>query len=242
MEAKILALNKPKFIFFALYFIMLTIERIISLCACIGSGFEGYTALDVYMTVLTVASILGAYILVGLTLSSSKKKPKEFFGRLSIAAGVLLLGGMVHTNGSIPPIQFASYGMILISMAIHTVQQIKFSRNTDIKWLSFAYIVSFSMSIPVVYHTNIALAYVFIPIEVITSAGLVVLFTVMLKRFFDGNGEYSFPLAPYLAALIGDFTVIIMRWHEEINLFVLIFISVTTVLWFAGNLLCLRKK
>lgn len=221
---------------------ILTAERIISLCVCIGSGFAGFNALDVYMTVLTAASIVAAYILAGFTLASAKKKPQEFFGRLSIAAGTLLLGGMVHTNGSIPPMQFASYGMILVSMALHTIEQVKLSRNTDIKWLSFAYIVSFSMSIPVVYHTEIALANVFVPIEIIVSAGLVALFTVMLRRFYNGNGEYSFPLPPYLAAFVGDFTVIIMRWQEEINLFVLIFISVTSVLWFAGNLLCLRKK
>ena len=242
MENKISALNKPKFIFFALYFVILTIERIISLCSCFAGGADLFTALDWYMVLLTIASVIGAYVFGGITIASAKKDAKGFFGKLSIAAGILLLGGMVHTNGSIPPIQFASYGMILISMAIHTVQQVKLYRSADIKWLSFAYIVAYSMSIPVVYHTNIMLAKLFIPIEIIVSAGMVILFTVMLKQFYDGNGESGFSLAPYLAAFIGDFVVIIMRWHEEVNLFVLIFISITSVLWFAGNILCLKKK
>lgn len=239
---KVSELNKPKFVFLALYFVILTIERIISLCSCFAGGTASFTALDWYMVLLTVASIIGAYAFGGSVLASANKKPDGFFGRFSIAAGILLLSGMVHTNGSIPPIQFASYGMILISMTIHTVQQIKLYRGGDTKWLSFAYIVAFSMAIPVVYHTNIMLANLFIPIEIIVSAGMVVLFTIMLKRFYDGNGESSFSLAPYIAALIGDFIVIIMRWHEEVNLFVLIFISITSVLWFAGNILSLKKK
>ena len=60
---------------------------------------------------------------------------------------------MVHTHGSIPPIQFESYGMILISMAIHTASQVNEQGGGVIRWLSFSYIVAFSMAIPVVYTT-----------------------------------------------------------------------------------------
>ena len=149
---------------------------------------------------------------------------------------------MVHTNGSIPVMQFISYGMILISMAIHTAENVKRSKNADKKWLSFAYIVAYSMSIPVVYHTSIALDWLFIPIECVVSVGMVTMFTIMLTRFYNGNGECRFGLLPFLVALFGDFAVLFLRWEEEVNVFVLIFLCVTTVLWFAGNVMCIKKK
>ena len=132
--------------------------------------------------------------------------------------------------------QFTSYGMILISMAIHTVQSVKKQKKPLMKWLSFAYIVAFSMSIPVVYHTQIELASVFIPIEIIVSAGMVVMFTVMLRRFYAENGDCGFFPGWFAFAVIGDAAVLALRWQEEINFFVLIFISVTALLWIAGTL------
>ena len=83
------------------------------------------------MSVLTAAAIIGAYTYMFLKVRftakprSSDKPEQSVFGKLAIAAGILLLGGMVHTDGTIPPIQFAAYGMILISMAIHTAQRVK---------------------------------------------------------------------------------------------------------------------
>ena len=143
---------------------------------------------------------------------------------------------MVHTDGTIPPIQFAAYGMILISMAIHTAQRVKELGGGVIRWLSFGYIVAFSMSIPVVYHTSIELSALFIPLEIIVSAGMVVMFTVMLRGFYEGDGEYQFPAAPFCAAVVGDAAVLMLRWNEEINVFVLIFICVTAVLFIAGKI------
>lgn len=236
--------------FLALYFLLLTVERIISLIVCFSGDFSSYDALDYYMTALTIMAVFGAYVVVVVKCTDAVKhqddedyEPKgNLYGNLAVAAGVLLLGGMVHTAGSVPAMQFISYGMILVSMAIHTVQSIKQFGNADRKWLSFAYTVAYSMAIPVVYHTNIDIAFLFIPIEAAVSAGMVALFTIMLKRFYDDDGESSFSLLPFLAALFGDFLVLAMRWHEEVNVFVLIFICITSVLWFAGNILCIKRK
>lgn len=237
--------NKWKFIFLALYFAILTTERVISLVKCCANGLEGYELLDYYMIMLTIFAIFGSYLFAVLRCTDAVKhreKNGNIFSELSIAAGILLLGGMVHTDGSIPVMQFISYGMILISMAIHTAENVKKSRNADRKWLSFAYIVAYSMAIPVVYHTNIALDYLFIPIECVVSAGMVAMFTIMLTRFYNGNGESGFSLMPFLVALFGDFVVLFLRWEEEINYFVLIFLCVMTALWFAGNVMCIKKK
>ena len=243
-------LNMLKFVFLALYFLILTTERVISLIVCFTRDMSQFDTLDYYMISLTLFAIFGAYVMAVMKCTDAAKRQDDedfepngdIFGNLAIAAGILLLGGMVHTEGSIPVMQFISYGMILISMAIHTVQSIRKHKGADKKWLSFAYIVAYSMSIPVVYHTAIELAFVFVPVEAVVSAGMVALFTIMLSRFYDGDGESDFSLMPFLVAVFGDFAVLTMRWHEEVNVFVLIFICVTTVLWFAGNILCIKRK
>lgn len=244
MEKRFSKSNALKLVFLALYFVILTVERIISLVICFAGDMSTFDGLDYYMIALTIFAIFGAYIFIVVRFSkkSDSAKSENAFGDLAIAAGILLLGGMVHTEGSIPPIQFASYGMILVSMAIHTIQNVKLEKNADKKWLSFAYVVAYSMSIPVVYHTSIELSYLFIPIEIIVSLGMVLLFMDMLRRFYLGNGESTFSLLPFMIALFGDFAVLVLRWHEEVNTFVLIFICVTTVLWFAGNVLCIKRK
>lgn len=237
--------NKWKFIFLMLYFVILTAERVISLVKCFTGNLRGFDTLDFYMLMLTIFAIFGSYVFGVIRCMDVVKRRDpngNIFSELSIAAGILLLGGMVHTEGSIPVMQFISYGMILISMAIHTAQNVKKSKNTDHKWLSFAYIVAYSMAIPVVYHTNIDIAFIYIPIECVVSAGMVAMFTIMLTRFYNGNGESSFSLLPFLIALFGDAAVLFLRWDEEINVFVFIFICVATVLWFAGNMMFIKRK
>ena len=242
-------LDKLKMIFFLAYFLILSVERIISLVAVFTGDLSKYDALDWYMTALTLFAIFGAYVFMATKCHVSLKSTEidlddenENYAKLSIAAGILLLGGMVHTEGTIPGIQFASYGMLLGSMGIHAFQCAKRDGKALMKWLSFAYITAYSMSIPVVYHTNIELKYLFIPIECVVSAGMVVLFTIMLKRFFTQNSESDFSPIPYITAVIGAFAVIILRWDEEINWFVLIAISATSILWFLSNILSMIKK
>ena len=53
--------DKAKFVFLMLYFLILTIERIISLATVLTSDIAGYDLLDLYMSVLTAAAIIGAY-------------------------------------------------------------------------------------------------------------------------------------------------------------------------------------
>ena len=240
-------LSTLKFVFLAFYFLILTAERVISLIVCFTNDLSALDSLDYYMMALTVVAIFGAYIYGAIKFTSAVKemdieKRSGVFGELAIAAGILLLGGMVHTEGSIPAMQFTSYGMILISMALHTVQNVKSSGSIAKSWLSFSYTVAYSMAIPVVYHTQIAAANIFIPIEIVVSAGMVVMFTGMLRRFYNEGGDNRFFPVWFLFALIGDAAVVAMRWQEEINYFVLIFISLTTLLWLVGTLLRTRQR
>lgn len=237
-QTKNIAYTKWKFIFLALYFAILTVERVISLVKfCIG-GFKTADQLEYYMIMLTIFAIFGSYIFAVIRcMDVVKKRDKhgDIFSELAVAAGILLLGGMVHTQGSILPVQFISYGMILISMAIHTAENVKRSGGAAAKWISFGYIVAYSMAIPVVYHTNIKLANIFVPIECVVSAGMVAMFTILLSRFYNGNGESSFSPIPFFTAIIGDLAVLILRWEEEINTFVLIFLCVTVAMWIVGR-------
>lgn len=228
-----------KFLFLVLYFLILTVERIISIITCFRGDLSRHGGLDYYMIALTILGIFGAYIYGALKLRKAAHSPNEcksLFPDLAVAAGLLLFGGMVHTEGSVPVMQFVSYGMILVSMAIHTAQSVKKHGKPLIRWLSFAYIVAFSMAIPVVYHTYIELANVFIPVEIVTSAGMVVMFTGMLRRFYKENGGCGFFPGWVIFAAAGDTAVLALRWQEEINYFVLIFISITVVLWLIGML------
>ena len=236
-----------KLVFLALYFVILTIERVISLIVCFTGELSQLDSLDYYMMALTVVAIFGAYIFGVIKFTDAVKhsddeKSSGVFGELAIAAGILLLGGMVHTEGSIPVMQFTSYGMILISMALHTVQNLKRSGSAAKSWLSFSYTVAYSMAIPVVYHTEIAAANIFIPIEIVVSAGMVIMFTGMLRRFYNEGGDNRFFPVWFLFALIGDAAVVAMRWQEEINFFVLIFISLTTLLWLIGTIFRSKQK
>lgn len=230
------AAENAKMIFLALYFVILTVERVISLITVFTGNFSTYNGLDWYMTILTILSIIGAYAFIILKCRGTSAAKENIFGKLSIAAGILLLGGMVHTHGTTAPVQFLSYGMILISMAIHTATMVKAYGNGLLRWLSFSYIVAFSMAIPVVYPTSIELSWLFIPLEIIVSAVLVILFTIMLRSHYCGKGIYSFIPLPFVIALLGDIAVIALRWTEEINFFVLIFITVTAVLFTLGKL------
>ena len=247
------AADKAKMVFLLLYFLILTVERVISLVSVFTGDIPSYSAFDWYTIILTIISIIGAYTFMllkcritvkkqpGGKVSASPTVAEGKFGKLSVAAGILLLGGMVHTPGTIAPIQFVSYGMILISMGIHTAAMVKAHGEGLYRWLSFSYIVAFSMAIPVVYPTGIELAWLFIPLEIIVSALLVQFFTIMLRNFYNGTGKYDFPILPFLVALIGDAGIIALRWNEEINFFVLIFITVTALLYAVGKAFTSKK-
>ncbi len=130
-------LDSLKMLLLLAYFIILTVERIISLCVVFTGDFSAYTGLDYYMTVLTIVSIIATYVFIAVRCRFALFKGENGkralvplstpgnYKTLSIAAGILLASGMVHTHGSIPPVQFVSYGFILASMALHTVQNVK---------------------------------------------------------------------------------------------------------------------
>lgn len=235
---------------FFMYFVVLYAERIQSLIRSLkdrsvniyGSAFNGF----VY-TVSAVSMIAAAVLLIGwnreffagLFGRSAEVYSRINYARLSIAAGVLLFSGMVHTEHTIPVVQFVSYGALIVAMALRIVTA-HGGDNTFMRWFSFAYLTAFSMAIPVMYHSQIKAASAFHIIEAVVMAALVISFTFMMRQLFMGNGADLFYIAPIVIAAVGDAVVVAMRWKEKVNTFVLIFIVAAVLMYGVGKVLSRR--
>lgn len=235
---------------FFMYFLVLYAERLQSLIRSLkdrsvniyGSAFNGF----VY-TVSAVSMIAAAVLLIGwnrdffagLFGRSAEVYSRINYARLSIAAGALLFSGMVHTEHTIPVVQFVSYGALIVAMALRIVTA-HGGDNTFMRWFSFAYLTAFSMAIPVMYHSQIKAASAFHIIEAVVMAALVISFTFMMRQLFMGNGADLFYIAPIVIAAVGDAVVVAMRWKEKVNTFVLIFIVAAVLMYGVGKVLSRR--
>lgn len=230
-----------KSLFFLLYFAILTAERVISLVQLIGR-FNDFVIQDIIFGSFAVASLIGGwtYLLIKGRSIFKLTAPKsgDDFLQPSIAAGILLVGGMVHTYGTIAPIQFVSYGFLLAAMGIYTGECVKAKGEPLLRWLTFAYITAFSMSIPVMYETDCGcdLCKAFQITQIFVTLGLIICFTLMLYKFFKNDGVSSFCIYVIILAAIGDGLVLFLRWHVEINYFVLVAVVIAVILGTAGKI------
>ncbi len=232
---------------FFLYFLILIVERTISVVLSFvnnvdvfGNAFNGYIYLLVFL------SIIGFIVYLVTKCRPHVKalfKPVEElnFVSLCIASGILLHSGMVHTEYTIPVVQFISYGVLIIGILLQVIVNHKTSNNKPLLWISFVYLVCFSMAIPVMYHSLIELHVLFHILEAITSITLVITFTYLFIFIFKGESDL-FKLWPIITAVVLDAILIALRWPEEINFFVLIFISLAALTFLLGHILKLAKK
>jgi hypothetical protein len=232
---------------FFLYFVLLIVERSISVILSLNNNINLYgNAFDGYVYTLVFVSIAGFLVLFILKCRSNIKalfKPNEDlkFDWLCIAGGVLLLSGMVHTHYTISGLQFASYGVWILGILLKVISIHSKNENKTLLWLSFAYLVAFSMAIPVMYQSAIEAHVFFHILEAIGSIALVAAFTYLLLRLFNDNGDL-FPLWPIILAIVIDVPLIVLRWNEEINFFVLIFIALSTALYIVGFAYKMKKR
>lgn len=246
MSAKKNGLSKPISWLFLLYFVILFGERTQSLFRTItqnglfSSVFNGFVNLTA--TLSLCATVLMLLIRCRSFWKSLVSTVEADYCPLTVTSGVILVSGMLHTEFTIPAIQFAAYGMLIIAMILRTVQLASNENNRFSVWYSLAYLTAFSMAIPVVYHSEIANAALFHIIESIVMLLLVLSFTLMLQRLFLGKGENLLLWVPFVVMVIGDAVVLWMRWNEEINSFVLIFAALSAVLFIVGKLLFNAKK
>lgn len=232
---------------FFLFFVLLIVERSISVILSLRNGINLYgAAFDGYVYSLVFLSVIGFLVLLIVKCRSNIKalfKPNEDlrFDWLSIAGGVLLLSGMVHTHYTISGLQFASYGVWILGILLKVISIHHKAENKVLLWLSFAYLVAFSMAIPVMYQSLIEAHVFFHILEAVGSIALVAAFTYLLLRLFNDNGDL-FPLWPIILAIVIDVPLIVLRWNEEINFFVLIFIALSTALYIVGFAYKMRKR
>ena len=74
-------------------------------------------------------------------------------------------------------------------------------------------------------------------LEAVISVALVVAFVFMMQRVFAGQGQDLLYWIPFAVAAVGDAVLLWMRWQESVNSFVLIFVSLTAVLFAVGKIL-----
>ncbi len=228
-----------------LYFIILFSERVQSMARMVyGPDGRGLlvTGFDTYVDLTACISLFLTLVLLLFfnrgffkSLFSASAVPDHRI--LSITAGIALMGGMVHTENTIAPLQFAAYGALILGMILRTVQTAQKARNRFTLWYSLAYLTVFSMSIPVMYRSHIEYATLFHIIEAVTAAVLVVCFTYMLMRVLEGKAEDLLFPAPIVIMAVLDAVVIGMRWNEEVNTFALIFAVLAAVMFVIGKLL-----
>lgn len=228
---------------FAVYFGVLGAERTVSLVRSFrdtslspfGDAFGAY----IYGLAL-VSVIAGAVLLASLAVYMLVKR-RAYCAHtvtllVTVAAGVILFSGMVHTEYTVAPVQFVAYGALVLALAAKTaLRNINNPERTSLRWLTLAYIVAFSMAVPVVYRAvSIPQVGMFHIVECVTSFVLVLAFTWLLYLVMS-DGQTSHMLTPIIPAvsLCGNIPGIILRWSESPNLFVLIFLVLSTLLWVA---------
>ncbi len=236
-----------KALFFIFYFLILTAERIISLVSQTPlMPVSGYEAFKTVFVIISLAAGWGYLFIKGRNIFKlTREKSGGDFLQPSVAAGLLLVSGMVHTDGTVAPIQFVSYGFLLAAMGIYTAECVKAKGEKGLRWSTFAYITAFSMAIPVMYDTdcgcNFCIAFLYA--QILVSLSLIACFTVMLYSFFKKDGISSFCTYVILLAAIGDGLVLFLHRHIEINFFVLGALTAAIICFIIGKVFyCKYRK
>lgn len=235
-------------LFFALYFAILFAERL----AAVIVGFVSvrfYADDDPaqwYSHIATLAALVSS-LPVALSCGAAARflftrRSDDFdridFRRLAVAAGLILVGGMAHTEFTLLGVQFAAYGCLLLSMLLRTLSAAKL-RRPDVGAgrlaVSYLYLACFSMAIPVVYGTSIAAVTAFVTIEAVTALVLVAAFAFMLSRFMRSGGLVNFGIPLLVFTTAADITIVVMRSPETVNYFLIVFLVLTVALWIAGR-------
>lgn len=228
--------------FFLGYFFILFAERAQSLVRISRSSFSDLyrTGFDGFVNALTALSLVAAVLLLifgnkGFWQSLVNSDVVPDYTMLTVTAGVILVSGMMHTEYTIAPVQFASYGMLIAAMILRTAQTSSGAEHPFMFWYSLAFLTVFSMAIPVMYRSEISRAALFHVTEALAALALVACFTWMLRDLFTGQGSDLLRWIPMIIAAVADAVILAMRWREKVNTFVLIFIILSAVVFAVGR-------
>ena len=233
--------------FFLMYFLILFAERLQSLLRAVSADQFFMDTFESVAGVIVSLSLLSAVVLLAFFNKTFWKslggKAELDYAMMTVTAGVILVSGMIHTEYTIPAIQFASYGMLLVAMILRAVQLMPETKSRFGLWYSLIYLTVFSMAIPVVYkHYTLTNATLFHVIEYLVMLALVISFTIMLRRLFLGRGENLLLWIPFAIMAVGDAVVLWMGWAAEVNAFVLIFAALSVILFIIGKIIFAVRK
>lgn len=227
-----------------LYFVILCTERVISLVRIKKDGNVGFfeTGFDSYVNILTMVSLILSTVMLifcnkTFWISLFVPGTQVNYFVLVFNIGLLLLSGMVHTRYSMPGIQFAAYGMLIVAMFLRMLINTSASGNVFMIVFSFMYLVAFSMAIPVVYRVEGKNAGFLQITEAIGSIVLVACFTLMLKKMFIGTGENLLMWIPMILMVAYDTIIVCMNKDESKYYFLLTFEIITVILFILGKIL-----
>ncbi len=209
-----------------------------------ADGFNVYA--NVFVTASLVATVIVLFalnlpFLKAIFIPTTSNVKSVDMKMVCILIAVILFAGMVHTEYTINGVQFASYGLLIVALILYTVMNQKYSDNILLLWLSLAYLICLSMAIPVMYKSQIRMHVLFHIIEAVISILLVCVFAYLSYQVFAGKGTNLFMTVPIAIVLIGDICILAMRWKEQINSFVLIFLIASVVLWIAGKVVSMIR-
>ena len=250
------AINTLIILGFLFYFLILLVERVLALIFSIDQGgllaLKEGTFLGIATYSLTALSVLGGTFL--FVKSFLKIFPKLFskdifpledeYPHLVLASMVLLLGGMMHTGWTLAPIQFVSYGFLILSMiVVCTDFCLKDKANRFFYIVSLIYLILFSMAIPVVYSIadNGAIGVIFYIGEFAAVFLLLPFFGIALNALFL-KGRVGFCPWMVIVMAVLDGVIIGLKWNEEINFFLLIFASLTLLFYLTFGLIARKKQ
>ena len=233
-----------------LYFIILFAERAQSIVRIIADDSVKFfaTGYDGYVNILTIVSMLLTILLLTTrynrsffkSLTDPETVPVDLV--LSFTAGTLLLGGMVHTEFTIAPMQFGAYGALIVAMILRTVELCGEREEKARLWYGLLFLITFSMAIPVMYHSYGSTATVYHIFAAITAIVLVIEFTMLMSVIFTGEDADLLQYKTFILMVVLDTLVFALRWNEEVNTFALIFAIAAAVLFVIGKLIFREKK
>lgn len=265
-------LNKLKLIGLILYFLILFVERLLAVLLSFKMGEEyalvsgnvfNYIAYAITAISLIVGTVFMIRVLPPMFVSVFTSKEYDFaagYKSVVIAAMALLFGGMMHTGFTVAPVQFAAYGFLIGSMIVRTIEccrEVKLSVAADgnagavsagkgrgfASVVSVIYLTFLAMAVPVSYISfqDMPIRAVFFAVEFTAVFVLVPVFGILLLKFYDtGVTSFSF-VYPLLMVILSGLTVA-LKWKEEINWFVLVFVVLTMVFYLSFGLIAGKVK
>ena len=252
---KKLILNKLSILGFLGYFIFLLIERILAITLSINEGgmyaLVNNNAMALSFYIITCISVgLGVILfikpVIGLCRKLCSKDLYDFdanYKPLMIASCVLLVSGMMHTGYTMSALQFVAYGLLILAMIVKTIQASEDKNIRGKSIISIIYLVFLSMAIPVCYLTALdkPVSICFYIFQFLATFSLILCFYLLTLEFFKKGFAPKSYIYPVLVLAL-DAAIIALKWKEEINWFVLIFATLTVIMYAVYFIYCKFKK